>query len=147
MGLYITFHFAKKTLYSFEFHPLSSYLIHFSGVSGDGNGDGDGLRAAGTPRRGGAGSAEMARRGGAVEVVRRGGAGAAEDGGRRSRARQLPPLLLSAQACVLASVRALQLASSCILPRANRAGRPPLPAARVFAAGDKGIQLYGAKSL
>ncbi|KAF7066893.1 hypothetical protein CFC21_072817, partial [Triticum aestivum] len=50
--------------------------------------------------------------------------------------------LLSARARVLTSVRALQLASARralqlasarVLPRPNRAGRPPLPAALAFA--------------
>ena len=93
-------------------------------------------------------------------AARRGSGVAGEDGGRRSRGRQLPPSLLSAHARVLASVRAcagallsararvlasvralqlasarhaLQLASVRVLPRPNRAGRPPLPAALAFA--------------
>ena len=84
-------------------------------------------------------------------AARRGSGVVWEDGGRRSRGRQLRPsllsaharvlasvrarvrALLSARARVLASVRALQLASARVLPRPNRAGRPPLPAALAFA--------------
>ena len=93
-------------------------------------------------------------------AARRGSGVAGEDGGCRSRGRQLPPSLLSVHAPVLASVcaragallsarvrvlasvrtlqlasasRALQLASARVLPRPNRVGRPPLPAALAFA--------------
>ncbi|XP_037424377.1 uncharacterized protein LOC119289034 isoform X2 [Triticum dicoccoides] len=83
MGLYITFHFAKKPLYSFEFHSLSSrHLIHSSCGNGGGYAHSVVRRRRPSPACGHGEGGRPRRLFGAVRGARHGGRGA---GGRRQR--------------------------------------------------------------